>query len=68
MQMKSSLTKLPLIKFTLFAIFLYSYFSIEAAPVLHKQTSENQTAYHVITKFLQWYKANIKLAHSFPIL
>ena len=58
MKIKISLTKLRLIQLTLFAVCLYSYFSIEAAPVLHKQTkhiSENAvpiTAHEVITKFL----------------
>lgn len=72
--MKINLIKLRQTKFTLLAICLISYFSIEAVPLVYNQTIqilENRdsiSAQKVITKFLQWYKENINEANSFPIL
>jgi hypothetical protein len=66
--------KINLINFKLLIVWVFNYFPMEAAPVLHKETiyiSANPdvvSAQKVITKFLQWYKVNLNKANSFPIL
>lgn len=66
--------KINLTKYKLLAICFCSYFPLEAATVVNKETMyflENPdavSAQKVIIKFLQWYKANLNKANSFPIL
>ena len=61
-------------KYKLLAICFCSYLPITAVPVVDKKTKyflekpDAISAQKVIIKFLQWYKANLNKANSFPIL